>query len=110
MADTVPYEDPSTDPPVKTEDSHEEIRKQIAEEKKQFIEKKKAEKEAQQKEIKEKLLKQVPHAKEVPLPPGGGEPEDLESVKRRAFVKQVCDDFFGNLCCTEKLNFWKQNY
>eukprot|EP00795_Rhopilema_esculentum_P017835 gene17835-9540_t len=89
VTDIVPYEDPSTDPPLKTEDRHEEIRKQIAEEKKQFIEKKKAEKEAQQKEIKEKLLKQVPHAKEVPLPPGGGEPEDLESVKRRSFVKQM---------------------
>ena len=86
---TVPLEDPSTESPVKPVDPHEDIKKQIAEEKKKFIEKKKAEKEAQQQKIKEDLLKAKPHEDDSPLKPGGGEPSDLESVKRRNYVKKV---------------------
>eukprot|EP00112_Aurelia_sp_Birch-Aquarium-sp1_P019897 Seg5010.1 transcript_id=Seg5010.1/GoldUCD/mRNA.D3Y31 product="Mannosyl-oligosaccharide 1 2-alpha-mannosidase IA" protein_id=Seg5010.1/GoldUCD/D3Y31 len=86
---TVPLEDPSIDPPIKTVDPHEAMKKQIAEEKRQFIEKKKAEKEAQQQKIKDDLLKGKPHEDDTPLKPGGGEPSDLESVKRRNYVKKM---------------------
>ena len=73
--------------------------KKIQEDKKKFIEKRKAEKEAQQKKMKDDLLKGAPHHDDVPLKPGGGEPEDLESIKRRNFIKQVRTKISNNYQC-----------
>ena len=82
-------EDASTDPPIQTPKHHAEILKEIAEDKKKFIEKRKMEKEAQEKKLKDDLLKGNPHKDSVPLKPGGGDPSDLETIKRRNFIKNV---------------------
>ena len=70
-------------------DHHAEIVKEIEEDKKKFIENRKAEKEAQEKKMKDELLKGIPHKDDLPLQPGGGEPSDLENIKRRNFIKNV---------------------
>jgi len=86
---SVPLEDPSTDPPIKTSDHHAKVVKEIEEDKKKFIEKQRAEKEAQEKKMKDELLKGIPHKDDLPLQPGGGEPSDLENIKRRNFIKNM---------------------
>ena len=90
---TVPFEDPSTDPPLVFKDPHHQLKQEIAEEKQKFIVKKKAEKEAEEGKKKEDLLNDVPHESDAALQPGGGEPSDLETIKRRSYIKKVCTLF-----------------